>query len=215
MSRYQCAGPCCCACGWSGRVVLWSGQVGLTCAVRQHPSRPFAGGGSSSEDHLWCRAPGQSSSCVRSSKCRSLSSTVELLRMAIARVPPPVASNTTGALVAFTTYLVSVAVKTSTLSLSSRVHKRDTQPRAGDVHLRDDVNGIHRTVSDVRPVSDVSPCTCRSWHQPSRLACPCVASGDARSTRAACGHLSRAASCDQANACLAVVGQSDPQSRDA
>ena len=88
-----------------------------------------------------------------------------------------------------------------TLLLLHAVHKKDTQPRAGDFNFRDD------------PQWDSLHCLGRQAskrftlyrHKPSRLACPSVTFGDASSNRAACGLQCLAASCDQANACLAIV----------
>ena len=158
----------------------------------QHPSRPTS-----------CTWP--SSSYVRSSTRRPLASTIELFRMSIARVPPPVASNSSEALVAFNVPFEACEERVHdifgvngrqyfhNLSFFLMFTKKGTQARAGGF------------IALSQASKYVSPCTCCSCHQPSRLACPCVTSGDASSLRAACGHLYLAASCDQAIVCLALV----------
>ena len=96
---------------------------------------------------------------VRSSRFRSLFS------MSIVRIPPPVASNTTGPLVAFT--VVKIHALSFIMMFTRRVLNLVLVISTSVMML----NGIHRTVSDIEPASNVPHCSCRSQHWPSRLAC--------------------------------------------
>ena len=174
--RYQSASPCWCAWCFIGLLgaVVWSSWVDKCCFLNTSLGRlPEAGGR---------RAPGQRSSYVRSSRCRSLSSTVELFSMSTARVPLPVASHTTEVFVVFmvvkmsslklvrdkfTTHSASLAVELFTLSSFFTLFTRRILNLVLVISTSVMIlNGIHCTVSDLRP-ANVSLCTVTSlqdWH---------------------------------------------------